>query len=109
MNQQSLKLFALLLISLLTAQISNGQKNSDSQNNNTLYQPTWESLGKHQTPEWFRDAKFGIYTHWGPNTVADKDATGDWGTMVWPKDVHEIQPDFCLFFEAIWRPAFIRI
>ena len=24
------------------------------------YQPTWESLSNHQTPEWFRDAKFGI-------------------------------------------------
>ena len=24
------------------------------------YQPTWASLETHQTPEWFRDAKFGI-------------------------------------------------
>ena len=23
------------------------------------YQPTWQSLKTHQTPEWFRDAKFG--------------------------------------------------
>ena len=29
------------------------------------YQPAWESLKKHQTPQWLRDAKFGIYTHWG--------------------------------------------
>jgi len=28
-----------------------------------LYEPTWNSLGKHTTPEWFKDAKFGIYTH----------------------------------------------
>jgi hypothetical protein len=27
--------------------------------------PTWESLRNHSTPQWFRDAKFGIYTHWG--------------------------------------------
>ena len=34
------------------------------------YEPNWVSLEKHyQTPEWFRDAKFGIYTHWGPVTV----------------------------------------
>ena len=34
------------------------------------YEANWESLSKHyQTPEWFRDAKFGIYTHWGPVTV----------------------------------------
>ena len=29
------------------------------------YQPTWNFLRRHRTPEWFRDAKFGIYTHWG--------------------------------------------
>lgn len=29
------------------------------------YRPTWNSLRRHRTPEWFRDAKFGIYTHWG--------------------------------------------
>jgi alpha-L-fucosidase len=30
------------------------------------YKPTWESLRKHkETAEWFRDAKFGIYFHWG--------------------------------------------
>jgi len=28
--------------------------------------PNWESLKTHTDPEWFRDAKFGIYTHWGP-------------------------------------------
>ena len=24
------------------------------------YEPTWQSLETHQTPEWFRNAKFGI-------------------------------------------------
>jgi alpha-L-fucosidase len=33
------------------------------------YQATWESLQTHPTPEWFRDAKFGIYFHWGPYSV----------------------------------------
>jgi alpha-L-fucosidase len=35
----------------------------------TPYQPTWESLRRRQTPEWFRTAKFGIYTHWGVYSV----------------------------------------
>jgi alpha-L-fucosidase len=39
------------------------------------YEPTWESLMGHQTPEWFRDAKFGIWAHWGPQCV---EGTGDW-------------------------------
>ena len=34
------------------------------------YDANWESLAKHnETPEWFRDAKFGIYFHWGPYSV----------------------------------------
>lgn len=40
------------------------------------YEPTWESLSKHKIPEWFRDAKFGIYTHWGPVTVGAEDGPG---------------------------------
>jgi len=30
------------------------------------FKPTWESLQQYQVPEWFRDAKFGIWAHWGP-------------------------------------------
>ena len=33
------------------------------------YQATWESLKKYNTPEWFRDAKFGIFIHWGVYSV----------------------------------------
>ena len=36
------------------------------------YQPTWQSLKTHQTPEWFRDAKFGIWAHWGPQCVENR-------------------------------------
>ncbi len=35
------------------------------------YQPNWDSLTKHPVPEWFRDAKFGIYTHWGVYAVPE--------------------------------------
>ena len=33
------------------------------------YQATWESLRNYQTPDWFRDAKFGIFIHWGVYSV----------------------------------------
>lgn len=33
------------------------------------YEATWTSLKKYQTPEWFRDAKFGIFIHWGVYAV----------------------------------------
>ena len=36
--------------------------------------PNWESLKSHHDPEWFRDAKFGIYTHWGPISVVTEKA-----------------------------------
>lgn len=39
------------------------------------YKPTWESLQKYDCPEWFRDAKFGIWAHWGPQCV---EGSGDW-------------------------------
>lgn len=33
------------------------------------YEPTLESLDSHPTPEWFTDAKFGIFIHWGVYSV----------------------------------------
>ena len=39
------------------------------------FAPTWESLSTFQTPDWFRDAKFGIWAHWGPQCQPEQ---GDW-------------------------------
>ena len=39
------------------------------------FQPTWESLKQYQCPKWFRDAKFGIWAHWGPQCEPED---GDW-------------------------------
>ena len=40
------------------------------------FQPTWESLaGGYKTPDWFRDAKFGIWAHWSAQCVPER---GDW-------------------------------
>ena len=33
------------------------------------YEPDWASLETHPTPEWFEDAKFGIFIHWGVYSV----------------------------------------
>ena len=30
------------------------------------YNPDWESLSEYEVPEWFKDAKFGIWAHWVP-------------------------------------------
>ena len=39
------------------------------------YKPTEESLRQYRCPAWFRDAKFGIWAHWGPQSVP---MDGDW-------------------------------
>ncbi len=39
------------------------------------FQGTRESLKAFKTPEWFRDAKFGIWAHWGPQSQPE---AGDW-------------------------------
>jgi alpha-L-fucosidase len=39
------------------------------------FEPTWQSLSQYETPEWFRDAKFGIWAHWGPQCQPQQ---GDW-------------------------------
>ncbi|MEJ0103458.1 MAG: alpha-L-fucosidase [Bacteroidota bacterium] len=33
------------------------------------YQPNWESLDKRPAPQWYQDAKFGIFIHWGVYAV----------------------------------------
>ncbi len=39
------------------------------------YDGTAEGLKKYKIPEWFRDAKFGMWAHWGPQSAAEY---GDW-------------------------------
>jgi alpha-L-fucosidase len=38
------------------------------------YKPAWESLKNYEVPDWYADAKFGIFIHWGPYTVAAFDS-----------------------------------
>ena len=41
-----------------------------------VFEPTLESLeANYQTPEWYKDAKFGIFAHWGPQCEPE---SGDW-------------------------------
>ena len=39
------------------------------------FKPTWESLQYYQTPDWYRNAKFGMWSHWGPQCQPE---AGDW-------------------------------
>ena len=51
------------------------------------YEPTLESLQKYQAPEWFRNAKFGIWAHWGPQCQPGQ---GDWyARMMYRQGSHQ--------------------
>jgi len=39
------------------------------------FEPTWQSLSQYKVPDWYRNAKFGIWAHWGPQCQPEQ---GDW-------------------------------
>jgi alpha-L-fucosidase len=45
---------------------------------NPKYSPDWGSLRSKDTPKWFKDAKFGIYTHWGIYSVPAYGPNATW-------------------------------
>ena len=51
------------------------------------FTPDWTSLvSGYRTPDWFRDAKFGIWSHWGPQCVPE---FGDWyGRLMYVQGSH---------------------
>ncbi len=52
-----------------------------SRMNAQVYEPDWTSLDKRPIPQWFSDAKFGIFIHWGVYSVpAWAPANADIGT-----------------------------
>lgn len=69
---------SIFLINVLTLGIlvSCGGRSNKATAVKSNYEPTWKSLAQHETPEWFEDAVFGIYFHWGIYSVP---AFGCWG------------------------------
>jgi len=46
------------------------------------YRPDWQSLDKYEVPEWYKDAKFGIFIHWGIYSVPA------FGSEWYPRDMY---------------------
>ena len=44
-------------------------KKVDAVNQQGPFRADWESLQKYEVPEWYKDAKFGIFIHWGAYSV----------------------------------------
>ena len=70
-----------LLASIPLAGSVNNKPNKSCENAADLrpIQPTWNSLRTVNTPpQWLRDGKFGIYTHWGVYSVPAFGNNGTW-------------------------------
>ncbi|TXG38389.1 hypothetical protein FUA22_00470 [Seonamhaeicola maritimus] len=82
------KMVKLLVALVATVSLTNAQEK---------FKPNWDSLKKHKpAPEWFADAKLGVYFHWGVYNVPangnewygrfmyEKDRRKNWG-----KDIYD--------------------
>lgn len=83
-------LYHLLIISLLLIQNVYSQEKK--------YEADWASLRNHETPEWVRDGKFGIYTHWGIYCYS-----GTAGNVTWNSHLAYMDP------ESDWAKDFYRV
>jgi len=51
-----------------------GCQSATSKKEKEKFQPNWESIKEYKIPEWFSDAKFGIFIHWGVYSVPAYDS-----------------------------------
>jgi alpha-L-fucosidase len=49
----------------------------------TRYEAKWDSLDKRPTPQWWVDAKFGIFIHWGVYAVPAWSVRGQYSEWYW--------------------------
>jgi alpha-L-fucosidase len=64
-----------VLLFLINISVAVSAQNKDLPMSAGKYKPTDASLKEYKYPEWFRDAKFGVWSHWGPQAVPRQ---GDW-------------------------------
>ncbi|MFC2077066.1 alpha-L-fucosidase [candidate division KSB1 bacterium] len=75
----------VIIALILSGNLFSGCGKSPSQKRH--YEPTWESLATHPMPEWLKDAKFGIYMHWGVYSVPG------YGTEWYPHHMYAHDPE----------------
>lgn len=61
------------------------------------YEPKWESLDRRPTPQWFLDAKFGVFIHWGVYSVPAWGQVGEYAEWYWDRIMSD-KPEL-----AVWR------
>jgi alpha-L-fucosidase len=58
-------------------------KEAERQANDGPFRPDWESLRHYEIPQWYKDAKFGIFIHWGVYSVPG--AENEW----YPRNMYQ--------------------
>jgi alpha-L-fucosidase len=74
-RRNALKLGATALAGLYLSPLFGKSYILDSAVSKDPFEPNWDSLAKYVVPDWFRDAKFGMWAHWGPQCEPE---AGDW-------------------------------
>jgi alpha-L-fucosidase len=92
-------------------QLSNKQYEKVQETNNKgKWKPTAESIDAHQAPDWFKDAKFGMFIDWGLWSVAGWAPKKEKGAMY--PDWYEFRLDtdsaFTKYHEKNWGKDFKR-
>lgn len=74
---------ALLLISLLVGPAFGQQSDSVHTDRAASYEASWESIDSRPTPQWWLDAKVGIFIHWGVYSVPAFSEVGCYSEWYW--------------------------
>ncbi|MDE6109344.1 MAG: alpha-L-fucosidase, partial [Muribaculaceae bacterium] len=72
MSESKIKIVAALALAAVIGPMALAQRTPGAEG---PFEGSWESLAKYSVPDWFRDAKFGIWAHWGPQCQPE---AGDW-------------------------------
>jgi alpha-L-fucosidase len=60
------------------------------------FEPTWESLEQYTTPDWNKDAKFGIFIHWGAYAVPAE------GSEWYPRKMYQENDALNIYHKVTW-------
>ncbi|MER2494389.1 alpha-L-fucosidase [Catenovulum sediminis] len=68
-------------------------RDTGAQDTGAKYAESWDDLAQvDERPKWFQDAKFGIYTHWGPVSTANiglEQGAGWYGLMMYMDEAYD--------------------
>jgi len=67
------------------------------------YQPNWESVDSRPLPDWYDEAKVGIFVHWGVFSVPSFGQPSEWFWYGWKT---EHKQDYIEFMKKNYPPDF---